>query len=157
MRSGGLKALLRSFRYAGRGVWYCLRRERNFRIHLIAALYVLLFAGYFSLTRGEWAALLLTLGLVPAAEALNTAVEQAVDTATDRRTETACHAKDAAAGAVLLCAAAAAAVGVVLFWRPAVFAIIGADFAEYPIKPVLLVISLPLSLWFIFRGGSKTT
>ena len=35
---------LRSFVYAGRGIWFCIRHERNFRIHMSAAIYVLLFA-----------------------------------------------------------------------------------------------------------------
>ena len=44
---------LRSFVYAGRGIWFCIRHERNFRIHMVAAAYVLIFAPYFSLTRGD--------------------------------------------------------------------------------------------------------
>lgn len=75
---------LRSFVYAGRGIWFCIRHERNFRIHMSAAIYVLLFAPYFSLTRGEWAALLAIIGLVTAAEAVNTAVEQTVNLAAPR-------------------------------------------------------------------------
>ena len=31
---------LRSFVYAGRGIWFCIRHERNFRIHMVAAAYV---------------------------------------------------------------------------------------------------------------------
>ena len=95
---------LRSFVYAGRGIWFCIRHERNFRIHMVAAAYVLLFAPYFSLTRGEWAALLAIIGLVTAAEAVNTAVEQTVNLAAPGRRTRARVAKDAAAGAVLLCA-----------------------------------------------------
>ncbi len=148
-----LAAFLRGFVYAGRGIWYCLRRERNFRIHLTVGAYVLLFAGYFPLTRSEWAVLLLTLGLVPTAEAINTAIEKAVDTATSERRETARIAKDAAAGAVLLAALAAVAVGAALFWRPAVFAEIAADFLAYPQKPLLLALSLPVAFWFAFRNA----
>ena len=57
-----MKAFLRSFVYAGRGVWFCIRHERNFRFHMVAAIYVLCFAPLFSLTRGEWAALLARYG-----------------------------------------------------------------------------------------------
>ena len=49
---------IKSFGYAARGVWYCIRHERNFRIHLGIAAYVLAFAPYFSLSRAEWAVLL---------------------------------------------------------------------------------------------------
>ena len=69
-----MRRFLKSFVYAGRGIWFCLRRERNFRFHLVAAVYVLSFAPLFSLSRGEWAALIAVVGLIPALEAVNTAV-----------------------------------------------------------------------------------
>ena len=144
---------LRSFVYAGRGIWFCIRHERNFRIHMVAAAYVLIFAPYFSLTRGEWAALLAIIGLVTAAEAVNTAVEQTVNLAAPGRRTRARVAKDAAAGAVLLCAAGALAAGLFLFLRPEAFAAMQADFLRCPWKPALLAASLPLAVWFVICGG----
>lgn len=146
---------LRSFVYAGRGIWFCIRHERNFRIHMVAAAYVLIFAPYFLLTRGEWAALLAIIGLVTAAEAVNTAVEQTVNLAAPGRRTRARVAKDAAAGAVLLCAVAAAAAGVLLFARWEVWLCILSDFRTNWWKPLLLLLSLPLSLWFIISGGRR--
>ena len=146
---------LRSFVYAGRGIWFCIRHERNFRIHMVAAAYVLIFAPYFSLTRGEWAALLAIIGLVTAAEAVNTAVEQTVNLAAPGRRTRARVAKDAAAGAVLLCAVAAVAAGVLLFARWEVWLCILSDFRTNWWKPLLLLLSLPLSLWFIISGGRR--
>ena len=146
---------LRSFVYAGRGIWFCIRHERNFRIHMVAAAYVLIFAPYFSLTRGEWAALLAIIGLVTAAEAVNTAEEQTVNLAAPGRRTRARVAKDAAAGAVLLCAVAAAAAGVLLFARWEVWLCILSDFRTNWWKPLLLLLSLPLSLWFIISGGRR--
>ena len=146
---------LRSFVYAGRGIWFCIRHERNFRIHMVAAAYVLIFAPYFSLTRGEWAALSAIIGLVTAAEAVNTAVEQTVNLAAPGRRTRARVAKDAAAGAVLLCAVAAAAAGVLLFARWEVWLCILSDFRTNWWKPLLLLLSLPLSLWFIISGGRR--
>ena len=144
---------LKGFVYAGRGIWFCVRHERNFRIHMAAALYVLLFAPYFSLNRGEWAALLLTIGLVMGAEALNTAVEQTVNLVCPEKREGARVAKDAAAGAVLLCAVAAAAVGIVLFARSEGWLAVFSDFRQHIWKPVLLLLSIPAVLWFIVTGG----
>ena len=146
---------LRSFVYAGRGIWFCIRHERNFRIQMVAAAYVLIFAPYFSLTRGEWAALLAIIGLVTAAEAVNTAVEQTVNLAAPGRRTRARVAKDAAAGAVLLCAVAAAAAGVFLFARWEIWLCILSDFRTNWWKPLLLLLSLPLSLWFIISGGRR--
>ena len=140
--------------FAGRGVWFCIRHERNFRVHMAVAAYVLLLAPYFSLSRGEWAALLAVVALVLAAEAVNTAVEQVVNLASPRRRTRARVAKDVAAGAVLLCAAGALAAGLFLFLRPEAFAAMQADFLRCPWKPALLAASLPLAVWFVICGGS---
>ena len=139
--------------FAGRGVWFCIRHERNFRVHMAVAAYVLLLAPYFSLSRGEWAALLAVVALVLAAEAVNTAVEQVVNLASPRRRTRARVAKDVAAGADLLCAAGALAAGLFLFLRPEAFAAMQADFLRCPWKPALLAASLPLAVWFVICGG----
>ena len=139
--------------FAGRGVWFCIRHERNFRVHMAVAAYVLLLAPYFSLSRGEWAALLAVVALVLTAEAVNTAVEQVVNLASPRRRTRARVAKDVAAGAVLLCAAGALAAGLFLFLRPEAFAAMQADFLRCPWKPALLAASLPLAVWFVICGG----
>ena len=139
--------------FAGRGVWFCIRHERNFRVHMAVAAYVLLLAPYFSLSRGEWAALLAVVALVLAAEAVNTAVEQVVNLASPRRRTRARVAKDVAAGAGLLCAAGALAAGLFLFLRPEAFAAMQADFLRCPWKPALLAASLPLAVWFVICGG----
>ncbi|MBS1327907.1 MAG: diacylglycerol kinase family protein [Oscillospiraceae bacterium] len=148
-----MRGFLRGFMFAGRGVWFCIRHERNFRVHMAVAAYVLLLAPYFSLSRGEWAALLAVVALVLAAEAVNTAVEQVVNLASPRRRTRARVAKDVAAGAVLLCAAGALAAGLFLFLRPEAFAAMQADFLRCPWKPALLAASLPLAVWFVICGG----
>ena len=142
-----MKSFLRGFVYAGRGLWFCVRHERNFRVHLAVGAYVLVLAPYFSLSRGEWAALLAVIALVLAAEAVNTAVEQAVNLASPQRRMRARVAKDVAAGAVLLCA---------LFARADVWRAILADWRAQPWKPAALAVSLPAALWFIVGGGRKS-
>ena len=139
--------------FAGRGVWFCIRHERNFRVHMAVAAYVLLMAPYFSLSRGEWAALQAVVALVLAAEAVNTAVEQVVNLASPRRRTRARVAKDVAAGADLLCAAGALAAGLFLVLRPEAFAAMQADFLRCPWKPALLAASLPRAVWFVICGG----
>lgn len=124
---------------------------------MTAAAYVLVLSPYFALDRGEWAALLLVLAMVMAAEAVNTAVEQAVNLASPYRRTRARVAKDVAAGAVLLCSLAAVGVGVALFWQPEAWRSLLADFIRWPVKPVLLALSVPLALWFIACGGRRRT
>jgi len=148
-----MKTFLKGFVYAGRGIWFCLRHERNFRIHLVVAAYVLGFAPSFTLSRAEWAVLIVTLGLVPAAEALNTAVEHAMDLVSPRRNPMVAIAKDAAAGAVLLCAVASVGVGVALFGDGQALAALWGALVAAPWKLALIAVSLIPSLWIIVRGG----
>lgn len=148
-----MKRFLRGFVDAGRGLWTCLREERNFRIHLCAAAYALGFAPAMALSRGEWAALLLTIALVIGMEAVNTAIERAVDLASPDRHPLARAAKDAAAGAVLFCAVAAVGVGVALFGKPVAWIALWGRLIASPWKLSLLVLSLPAAFGLIVLGG----
>lgn len=150
MSNSPVVRFIRSFRYAARGVCLCLR-ERNFRFHTVAAAYVLLLARHFLQSAGEWCALILTIALVLCAEAVNTAVEQAVDLACPRQDERAARAKDAAAGAVLLCAVAAVAVACALFLRWDAWLSLFALWGRQWWRPVLLVATLVPALYFVFR------
>lgn len=150
-----MKTLIQGFTYARRGIWYCLRHERHFRIHLTVAAYVLAFAPSFSLSRAEWAALILTIALVIAAEAFNSTVEYTINLISPSRHPLAAIAKDAAAGGVLICAAASVAVGVALFGDATKLAALWRSLTAAPWTLVLLGLSLLLSLWFIFCAGAK--
>ncbi len=110
-----MKRFLKGFVYAGRGFLHCLG-ERNFRFHLCAAAFVIFVAaGFYELSRGEWAVLLLTIGAVPALEAVNTSLERLCDRVEGEQNELIRHCKDCAAASVLIMSAAAVAVGISLF------------------------------------------
>jgi len=110
--------LLTSFRHAFSGVWYVVRTQRNARIHLTVALVVIALGLWLGLSYTEWAVIVLTIGLVLAAEAFNTVAEAAVDLATAERHPLAKIAKDVAAGAVLLMAITAVVVGLLILGPP---------------------------------------
>lgn len=143
----------KSFTFAGYGLWFCIRHERNFRIHLVVTAYVLAFAPSFSLSRAEWAALILTLALVLAAEAINTAVEHTVDLSSPDIHPTARIAKDTAAAAVLVCASASIIIGIVLLYRPDKLLALWNGLLEMPWKLALAALSVVFSLAFIIKGG----
>ena len=148
---------LRSFKFAGQGLRACLR-ERNFRFHIALSAYMytfLLLHDWFQLTRGEWAALVLVTALVLGVEALNTALEAAVDLACPQRHPLAARAKDAGAAAVLLCSAGALAVGVVLLWQPEAFRAMFAYYQQRPFMLAPLAVSLVGAAWFIWGIGRK--
>ncbi len=104
-----------SFKHAFRGIGFLVKSQINARIHFGATLAVVFGGIYFMLTRAEWTAVILAMGLVWAAEALNTAVECLADATIPEQNTCVGRAKDVAAGGVLLAAIAAALVGVLVF------------------------------------------
>lgn len=104
-----------SFTHAGRGIWIFLKGTHNAWIHffLMACAIALGFA--FGISPLEWIALVLTFGLVLSAEAFNTAIEIDMDLTSPEYHPYAKDTKDVAAGAVLLSAIAAFAVGLIIF------------------------------------------
>lgn len=110
----GLMARLRSFVHAVRGM-RLLFDQPNARLHLIAAILVVALGIALRITAGDWAALALSIALVLALEAVNTAIERVVDLASPHWHALARDAKDLAAGAVLIAAAGAVAVGIAVF------------------------------------------
>ena len=108
-------SILESFNYAFEGVIHVLRTQRNMRIHFLIAAGVLIAAVGFGVERLELIVLLLSICFVLVAEMFNTAVEAAVDVASTSFDPMAKLAKDIAAGAVLISAVNAVAVGYLVF------------------------------------------
>ena len=107
--------LKRSFGYAFAGIIACICRERNMKIHCCAAALVVLLGLLFGLSLPEWCSCLAFIALVISLELVNTALEAAVDLATEEQKPLAKLAKDAAAGAVLIAAVLAAVAGALIF------------------------------------------
>jgi diacylglycerol kinase len=116
-----LAARLRSFKYAGRGIWTLLRSQHNSWIHAAATLLVVAAGFGLGISRADWLALVLAMTLVWSAEAFNTAIEFVSDAAQPEFHPLIEKAKDVAAGAVLLSALGALAVGMLVF-APHLFA-----------------------------------
>lgn len=113
--------LFASFRYAGQGVYYALRTQRNFRIHGLFAVVVIAAGFSLHLSNLHVAVLALTCGVVMALELINTALEAVVDlTVQQTYHELAKIAKDCAAGAVLMAALTAVLVGGCILLPPLV-------------------------------------
>ncbi len=110
-----LKKQYRSFGYAFKGLRSCIGKEQNLGTHLLVAVAVLAAGWLFGISRGEWIAVILCIGIVIGAELINSAIERVVDLASPDYHPLAGQAKDIAAGAVLIVAIAAAAVGLIVF------------------------------------------
>ena len=107
--------IIDSFNFAFEGIIHVLRTQRNLRIHFAIAFAVLILALIVDVTKMELIALLISVTFVLIAEMLNTAVEAAIDIATTSFDPMAKLAKDIAAGAVLIAAINAIAVGYIVF------------------------------------------
>ncbi len=108
-------SLFDSFNYAAEGVIHALRTQRNLWIHFTIAAAVLVAAVAFGVSKLELMVLLLAITFVLVAELVNTAIEAAVDVASTAFDPMAKLAKDIAAGAVLIAALNAVAVGYLVF------------------------------------------
>ena len=105
--------LYKSFGYAFQGIFTCIRKERNMKIHCMVAALVVIVGLILGISVTEWCICLGLFGM--ALELVNMAVEAVVDLVTEERHPLAKIAKDTAAGAVLIAAIMAAIVGLIIF------------------------------------------
>lgn len=108
-------SLGRAFSCAWKGIVYTARTQRNMKIHLALGAAAMLLGVALGIDAASWAAIAICIVLVLAAECLNTAIESVVDLVSPGYAELAKHAKDCAAGAVLVCALGAAAAAAAVF------------------------------------------
>jgi diacylglycerol kinase len=104
----------RKFAVAAGGVARAIRTERNFVIHLLAALAVVAAAAALGASRLEWCILILCIAVVLTAELCNTAIEHLARAITADENDDIRDALDIASGAVLIVAIGAAVVGVLI-------------------------------------------
>lgn len=110
-----IRARLRSFFYAGRGIRTMILSQHNAWIHTVASLVVIALGLTAGLTRLEWFVLVLAIVAVWTAESINTAFEFLCDVTSPEFHPLVEKAKDVAAGAVLITAVGATAIGLLVF------------------------------------------
>lgn len=98
------RGLTQSFVAATRGLVYVVATQRNMKIHVVAAVMVMLVGMALPLGAAPRTALLFSVALVLFAEVLNTALENFVDLHIQQYARAAMLAKDAAAAGVLVLA-----------------------------------------------------
>jgi diacylglycerol kinase len=109
--------LLKSFKNALNGLVLAVRTQRNMKIHVMAAVLVLLAGFYLAFTITEWCLVVLAMGLVMGLEVLNTSIEELVNFVSPEKREEAKRIKDLAAGAVLIASLAALAIGLIILFN----------------------------------------
>lgn len=146
-----LRSLARSFEAAGNGVHFTAMNERNMRIHLSFAAYVIFFGIIGKVNYICWAVFFLCFAGVICAELINTAVEKLCDVTNPEYNPTIGVVKDVAAGAVLIAAICSAAAGLCIFLSPEIFTnVISTVFGNWWLCPVI-AISLIIDVCLIFK------
>ncbi|MFO1065828.1 MAG: diacylglycerol kinase [Pirellulales bacterium] len=122
-----LQTWLRKFGYAFRGVAFGIRGQSSFAVHLPVAIAVIALAAFLNCAMWEWCILLLCIGLVIAAELMNSSIEELARGLCREHNEHVGRALDTAAGAVLIAAVFSAVVGCLILgartW--ALFVVVG--------------------------------
>ena len=97
------------------GMRLLFKHERNAKIHLGITIGVMLLGFTLQINSNEWVALVLSIGLVLALEAINTALEKLCDVVMPKYDERIKEVKDIGAAAVLIAAIVSVAVGLIIF------------------------------------------
>jgi len=109
---------LRKFGNACRGIKVAVRAEVSFFVHLFVTAIVLMTGLQLSLSRLDWALLVLSIAGVISAELCNTAIERLARAITGKENPEIRDALDMASGAVLAASFGAAVVGLIVLGRP---------------------------------------
>jgi diacylglycerol kinase len=109
-------ARLQSVAYALNGIGFMLRHQHNAWLHLAASVIVVGLAWALGVSAGDWRWLIVAMAMVWVAETFNTAVEYLCNVVSPQYSEAVKRTKDFAAGAVLICAAAAVVIGLTTLW-----------------------------------------
>ena len=109
---------INSFGFALKGIFDLFKTQMNARIHAFFTVLVVSGGVFFHISKIEWLLCIVSIAMVLAAEAMNTAIEYVVDLVSPEYHELAGKAKDVAAAAVLILAIAAAIIGFGVFWKP---------------------------------------
>lgn len=153
-----MKAFIKGFGYAFRGIAFGVINERNMRFHVSIFIYMMFFLlhyDFFEVSKTQFAILLMMSSLVMAGELFNTGIERAADAATLEKNEFVKIAKDAAAGAVLVLAIFSVAVGIIILYQPSAFTEMFCYFKSNPLYIAVLAVTLILNGIFILSGPKK--
>ena len=105
-----------TFKNARKGIRLAVRSERNIRVHLICAIFVLLLGMLLELSVTKFCILLLTIAMVVSMEMINSAIEFSLDAVFHNRySKLVGMAKDISAGAVMFVTIVAIVIGCLIF------------------------------------------
>ncbi|MEG0456918.1 MAG: diacylglycerol kinase family protein [Oscillospiraceae bacterium] len=150
-----IKKLAKSFKFAFNGFFYCIKRERNMRIHISAILPVIFILTIVDTDIYSLLFILSAIFFVIFAEMINTAIENIV-AKISRSYDFLCKiSKDIAAGAVLISAIYAICVALVIFVFSGKWQKILLFIYSNPVWWIIILLYIILAVLFIFYPSFK--
>lgn len=152
--SSGQK-FLKGFDYAYEGLVFAINHEKNMKFHFLAAALVIIASLFFNISRTEMMFLVFSISTVMAFELINTALENAVDIATDGRwLKLAKASKDISAAATFIAALNALFVGYLVFFDKFlnIYDSVILRIAKRPSHLALISISLIIIITIFLKG-----
>lgn len=111
----GFSRFKKSFGYSIEGLKYAYKYEQSMLIHFVATFFALLMGIICKISLVEWAMIFIAIGIVLAAELINTAIEAVVDLVTLEIHPLAKIAKDCGSAATFVLSMVAAIIGCLVF------------------------------------------
>ena len=143
---------LNSFKNAYNGILFCIKSERNIRVHIFISIFVLMFSIFFKFDKIIYLILFLIFSLVISLEMVNTAIEKFIDSKFIGYNGSAKIIKDILSGSVLISAFFAFISGCLIFlYDIKKFIYIITLIITSPILIILFSIIILLGIWFIFK------
>jgi len=109
------KTYIQSQKHAIHGLLAIIKNERNFRIQLVIAFFVILIGILLEISYTSWIAVGFLIALVLISEAFNSVIEALSDTISKEYDVNIKYAKDVSAGCVLVSAIASVVLGIIIF------------------------------------------
>lgn len=109
-----IRRLLKSFKYAAKGLLKVFREEQNLKLQITIGLLVIVLAWLLDVNRFEWCLLILVMTLVVLMEVTNSAIERVSDVLKPRINSYVKEIKDIMAAAVMLASLVAITVGLLI-------------------------------------------
>lgn len=110
-----IRKRIKSFSFAFNGLKILITEEHNSRIHLVAAICVVIASIVFKVSALEWIAVIVAIGFVFALEIVNSAIESMADFVSPEKNEKIKKIKDLSAAGVLISAITALIIGIIVF------------------------------------------
>lgn len=110
-----MSGLLKSLQWAIDGLKFCIRKEKNFQLHCLAAIIAITAGFIFKISTTEWMIIFICIALVLALEMMNTAIEHLCNIIHPSIHPSVKIIKDVSAGAVFLTAIMAVVCGAIIF------------------------------------------